>query len=297
MAAGLAVYVTFYAVYFVRNPAAAVMLLLGVGVAAWIRRRNRADDATFPTLTVPNALPLAHRDAARSEEGLRVLSLWLLYVRALSELAIRHNARHLPEEVATRSVLLARMRDLGLLESLQAEERDLHYLPDGSWPEAVTISTVGRSAELEALLWSAGEVKSLTPIEDLDSVRTVDLPGPDRLCAPKALEWRDQNEIRTESYAAYVAWLRVFAEMRHRGFDDPFLQDADLIKASAQVTSDVGDENRDLVLGTELITHCEEKQLRIAHEQLAMRFSALRGVIDDGTDAEMLSDRAEGLPH
>jgi hypothetical protein len=170
-------------------------------------------------------------------------------------------------------VILSKIRAWKLEDVMTEIERDLHFLPDGAWNEADSVSVVARGAELEALLWASRIQDSLRPIEDLNVVIAPATSIPTRI--ENNVQCHDRYDIQAQANVAFHMWLRSLAELRHRGISDERFSDPELVTASKDVSSDRADQSADLVLGTKLITECSDAELRIAFEQAGMRASTL----------------------
>lgn len=254
------------------------MLGLALIVVWRIRQSHEKDNEALIRLSnydPPRTTPTESAVHILSSETIK---LWLLVWRASSESFLGRQTIPEGKEVLTRRTILEKLQTFGLRDQLTDKERDLHLLPDGEWSKEAILENIFRIAELEALQYACGAINTLSPIEDFDQIRAVETE-PIRSAA-KDITWqpRETIDIRQEMNMAAFFYLRCLGEQAQRGIvANEFNEEEGVIIRDA--TANAGDHNRDLVIGTKIITEVENDKLNLAAGQAYMRFKTLRRAI------------------
>ena len=261
-----------------KSPLSLVLLLLALLVGAAIRHSHRREDqARFTLSHYPNVESTIPRETFQAI-GSRTLRLAFLIWRALSESNLHRIPTPPGKEVATRRVILSKLTELDLRNSLAEEELDLHLLPDGSWSSEQISSVLVRSAELQALRYCTGLDKHMEPIEDLNILPRIDVQSLTQLTPDSTWHFRPTYDIRKERDEAAAYFLRCLAEKRRRGlYQGSLTEDEQHLFEMASLHA--GDENHDLLLGTDTVAEASEASLEMATAQSHIRFKTLNDIL------------------
>lgn len=269
------VYCAYYGFLLFKNPFSLVMLGLGLFVAWRIRKSHEKDDETLIRLSNYDPVITAPAESAIVTLRSETMRLWLLVWRASSESFL--GGQTIPEgkEVLTRRVILDKLEALDLRWELTDKERDLHLLPDGEWSTESVLENIFRAAELEALQYACGVINTLSPIEDFDRIQPIEI---ERIrSATKDTLWypRETFDIRRERDMAAVFYLRCLGEQVQRGIVEKNL-DEEESRILSEATTNAGDHNADLLIGTKIISEVENDKLNLAAGQSYLRFKTLQ---------------------
>ncbi|HEX4578193.1 MAG TPA: hypothetical protein VH117_12630 [Edaphobacter sp.] len=172
-------------------------------------------------------------------------------------------------------MILDKLEALGLRGELTDKERDLHLLPDGGWSMESVLENIFRAAELEALQYACGAINMLSPIEDFDRIQRVEIERIRNVTKDIAWYPRESFDIRRERDMAAVFYLRCLGEQVQRGIVQKNL-DEEESKILSEATTNAGDHNTDLLIGTKIISEVENDKLNLAAGQSYLRFKTLQ---------------------
>jgi len=250
------------------SPAFPVMFyvfIFGTGILARFlmkRYHRRADEALNFSITgaIPQQVPvdtIAPEVRERIEERLVITAA--LLIRAGSERYLREHT--LPEgaEIQTRQIHNRVLREKGLWEKLEAEERDLLMRPDGEWPLDQQERILEWSEQLRLLRWVLRIDRELAPLAHLPPIdhalaREI-LEGKCVSTLPLLRSW----DVRPERDTAEAYNARALAELQCRGLapgNPDFAAWAGVIRAQFQ-----GD-SADLTVGARTVAELSEPELR-----------------------------------
>jgi hypothetical protein len=268
-------YCLYYGFLLFKNPLSFVMLGLGIFVAWRIRKSHEKDDDTLIRLSNYEPVSAAPAESAILTLRLETMRLWLLVWRASSESFLGRQTIPEGKEILTRRVILDKLEALDLRGELTDKERDLHLLPDGGWSMESIIENIFRVAELEALQYASGAINMLSPIEDFDRIQRIEIES--IRSAAKDISWqpRETFDIRCERDMAAIFYLRCLGEQVQRGIVQKNLEEEES-KILSEATTNAGNHNTDLLIGTKIISEIENDKLNLATGQSYLRFKTLQ---------------------
>jgi hypothetical protein len=272
---GMIGYCLYDGLLLITHPFSLVMLGLGLFVAWRIRKSHEKDNDTLIRLSNYAPVSAAPAESAIRTLRLETMRLWLLVWRAFSESFLGRQTIPEGKEVRTRRVILDKLEALDLRGELTEGERDLHLLPDGGWSTESITENILRVAELEALQYACGAVRTLSPIEDFDRIQRIETESIRNADSDIAWRPRETFDIRRERDMAATFYLRCFGEQVQRGIVQKDL-DEEESKILHEATTNAGNHHTDLLIGTKLISEIENDKLNLAAGQSYLRFKTLQ---------------------
>jgi hypothetical protein len=279
---GMGLYFSYSGFLFFKNPLSFVMLGLGAVLAWRMRKSHEKEDESLIRLSQYSPAAVEPRESAIGSLRSEMLRLWLLLWRASSEQFL--NEKSLPEgaRVLTRRAVLDKLDGLGLRGELTKEELSLHLSPDGEWSRESIAKNILRAAELEALQYCCGVIDALSPIEDFCRLPKLNLENLAVATKDIRSQPRETFDIRRERDIAAAYYLRCYGEQTRRGIVEKSL-DPDVQNVLLVSNADAGNQNSDLLLGTQIVSEVAADRLNAATGQAHLRFAALQhalGVLD-----------------
>lgn len=251
------------------------MLGLAIFITWRIRTSHKKDDETLVSFSAYKPINAEPSQSAVMTLQVRTLRLWLLVWRASSE-SFLHN-REIPKgkEILTRRVIIDKLKELNLFDGLTDKERDLHLLPDGTWSTEDIATNLFRRSELEALQYAAGVVSALVPIEDFNRIQNLDIDQIKNITSDALWKTQETFELRNERDMAAAFYFRCLGEKVRRGTFETNLdqQERELLEGVAERA---GDENADLLIGTQIVSDVDDTELNLAVGQSYLRFTTLQ---------------------
>lgn len=256
----------------------AVMFLV-ICFGAWLRRRS--NQASPLRLSQYEVAPVI---VSYFVERTQILTA--IVMRGFGEIGSSAGLLEAVASESARPIPNMLLRERHLWEKLEPVERELLSAPNRTWSEEQQNQVGTWLEQLRLLRWALGFDEDLTLLAHFPEPAAIGLDAFEKNAAEQL---RSSGDIRVERDLAADYFLRVVAELHHRGLLE---ESPDLVDWSGQLRENVAGPSTDLLAGSRTVGELDAEALRTFGGIVFMRWR-YAGYLVDQWMAEMPISFAE----